>query len=176
MGLVVLTGASGAGKTTIARAFADSHPTLAEVHFFDEIDVPTIEEMTAQYGSADEWQRLKTIEWLHKLAARLRSRPNILFDGQTRSEFVREGQKSAKIDDVQIVLVDCDDATRIHRLTHDRHQPELATERMMNWARFLREAAGREGQLILDTSSFSVNEAVDRLRPLFGLGPARLEP
>jgi RNase adaptor protein for sRNA GlmZ degradation len=167
MGLVVLTGASGAGKTTIAEAFAGRYPSLAEVHYFDRIGVPSIEDMTAQYGSPEEWQRIKTIEWFHNLAVKLRGRPNILFDGQTRSEFVRQGQKEAGIDDVRIVLVDCDDATRIHRLTHDRHQPELANERMLNWGRFLRNEAEREGEMILDTSRLSVDEAVERLRRYF---------
>jgi adenylate kinase family enzyme len=167
MGLVVLTGASGSGKTTIAQAFAARYPTLAEVHFFDRITVPSLEDMTIQYGSPDEWQRVKTIEWLQKLALRLRSRPNILFDGQTRSEFVREGQKRSGIDDVQIVLIDCDDASRVHRLAHDRHQPELANDRMMNWARLLRDEAKREGETILDTSRLSVGQAVDSLRAYF---------
>jgi energy-coupling factor transporter ATP-binding protein EcfA2 len=59
MGLVVLTGASGSGKTTIAQAFAARYPTLAEVHFFDRITVPSLEDMTIQYGSPDEWQRVE---------------------------------------------------------------------------------------------------------------------
>ena len=167
MGVVVLTGASGAGKTTISEAFADLYPMLAEVHFFDRIPVPSLDEMTARFGSPDEWQRMKTTEWLQRLAERMRSQPNILFDGQTRCQFVREGQKKAKIDNLQIVLVDCDDSTRIHRLTHDRQQPELADERMMNWARFLREEALREGETILDTSRLSIDESVERLRRYF---------
>jgi RNase adaptor protein for sRNA GlmZ degradation len=167
MGLIVLTGASGAGKTTIAKAFARRHPTLAQVQFFDSIPVPSLDEMTAQYGSPDEWQRVKTIDWFYRLAVELRSNPNILFDGQTRSEFVRQGQKQAHIDDVRIVLVDCDDSTRRDRLTNDRHQPELANDRMMNWARFLRDEASREGETILDTSRLSVDEAVERLRGYF---------
>jgi RNase adaptor protein for sRNA GlmZ degradation len=167
MGIVVLTGASGAGKTTIAQAFSRHHPTLAQVHFFDRIGVPSMEEMIARHGSPDEWQRQKTIEWMHKLAAEMRSRPNILFDGQTRCEFVRQGQKEANIGDVRIVLIDCDDTTRTHRLTHDRRQPVLANERMMNWARFLRNEAEKEGEMILDTSRLSVEEAVARLRVYF---------
>jgi dephospho-CoA kinase len=168
MGLVVLTGASGAGKTTIAKAFAQAHPALAEVHFFDRIGVPSLEEMTAQFGSPEEWQRLKTIEWMKTLAARMLTHPNILFDGQARSEFIRQGQREAGIRDVRIVLVDCDDATRIHRLTHDRHQPELANDRMMNWARLLRQEAEREGEMILDTSCLTLSDAVDKLCSYFG--------
>jgi len=167
MGLVVLTGASGAGKTTIAEAFARRYPRLAKVQFFDSIPVPSLDEMSAQYGSPDEWQRVKTIEWFHRLAAELQSHPNVLFDGQTRSAFVRQGQQQANIENVRIVLIDCDDATRTRRLTHNRNQRELATERMMNWARFLRDEARREGETVLDTSLLLVDEAVDRLRRYF---------
>jgi dephospho-CoA kinase len=167
MRLVVLTGASGAGKTTIAQAFAQTYPAIAEVHYFDRIGVPSLDEMTVQFGSPEEWQRLKTIEWMRKLAVRMQAHQNILFDGQTRSAFIRQGQKEAEIDDVRIILVDCDDATRIHRLTHDRNQPELANERMMNWARLLRNDAEREGEMVLDTSRLSVSDAVDKLRGYF---------
>jgi hypothetical protein len=38
---------------------------------------------------------------------------------------------------------------------------------MMNWARFLRDEASREGETILETSHLSVGEAVERLRGYF---------
>ncbi|KSV66692.1 hypothetical protein N183_33095 [Sinorhizobium sp. Sb3] len=58
------------------------------------------------------------------------------------------------------ILVDCDDATRIRRLTVDRQQPELASANTIRWAEYLRrEALGRDCQ-VLDTSELSLNEAV----------------
>jgi predicted ATPase len=167
MGLTVLTGACGAGKTTIARAFVERHPDLAEVHFFDRIGVPSVAQMVADYGSPEEWQRLKTIEWFEMLAARLPSTRNILFEGQMRLSFIREAQRVAGIEKLCIVLVDCDEATRERRLIQDRSQPELFCEQMMNWARFLRNEAEREGAMILDTSHLSVDQAVDSVRACF---------
>ena len=41
MQLVVLTGASGSGKTTIAGAIKTGWPSLVEVLHFDQIGVPS---------------------------------------------------------------------------------------------------------------------------------------
>jgi ABC-type glutathione transport system ATPase component len=80
MTLVILTGASGSGKTTIARAFSNLYPTLAETCFFDSIGAPTPDEMISEFGSGEEWQRMKTVAWLSEINTRLASRA-ILFEG-----------------------------------------------------------------------------------------------
>ena len=66
--LVVLVGASGAGKTTIAKAIESHRPRVAQVFFFDHVGVPTPEEMIAGWGSGEAWQREKTLEWMTRLA------------------------------------------------------------------------------------------------------------
>jgi predicted ATPase len=55
--LVILTGASGAGKTTIANAIEGRRPKMADVNYFDRIGVPTPEAMIAGWGSGEAWQR-----------------------------------------------------------------------------------------------------------------------
>jgi hypothetical protein len=52
-----------------------------------------------------------------------------------------------------LILIDSDDRTRARRLSHDRQQPELVTDDMMNWARYLRREAQAHGDEILDTSA-----------------------
>jgi adenylate kinase family enzyme len=53
MQFVVLIGASGSGKTTIARAIAQRHADDVEVFYFDAIGVPSAKQMTAEYGSLE---------------------------------------------------------------------------------------------------------------------------
>lgn len=166
MPLVILTGASGSGKTTIAREFSRRHSNVAEVCFFDSIGVPTPDDMLAQFGSGEEWQRVKTMDWLGEIGARLSAGP-ILFEGQMRLSFIHEAAKAAKIANYTVILVDCDDLTRRDRLTMDRRQAELASEEMMNWARYLRREACDRGDKILDTSKITVREAVEVVRRNF---------
>ena len=167
MGLVILFGASGAGKTSIARAFSAAQPSVAEVCFFDSIGVPSSEEMAARYGSGEGWQEAMTAEWLARIAVRLKAGSNVLFEGQTRPSFVAGGALAAGIGEFKMVLVDCDDETRARRLGEQRGQPELATASMMNWARFLRDEAGRGGHLILNTSVMPIAAAVATVRTMF---------
>jgi len=50
MGLVILTGASGSGKTAIADAVASRYAGLVDVYHFDHLGVPPLEQMLVQYG------------------------------------------------------------------------------------------------------------------------------
>jgi adenylate kinase family enzyme len=85
MKLIILTGASGAGKTTIAKALAKANSQIGSFSF-DSIGVQSTEKMIADYRSGEEWQRQKTIEWLARLGQELKSGP-VLFEGQARISF-----------------------------------------------------------------------------------------
>jgi len=130
--------------------------------FFDRIGVPSIEEMIAKYGSSEEWQRAKTIEWMVKIAQVRKAGRKQLFEGQSRLSFLADGAAAAAAGGLTYrpILIDCDDETRSKRLTIHRGQPELANKEMMNWARYLRHSARIEGCDILDTSSISLDESV----------------
>jgi RNase adaptor protein for sRNA GlmZ degradation len=166
MSLVILTGASGSGKTTIATEFSKRHSTVAQTCFFDSIGVPTPDEMVSQFGSGEEWQRLKTMDWLLEINARLSASP-ILFEGQMRLGFIHEAAKSARISNYTAILVHCDDQTRRHRLSAGRRQAHLASDEMMNWAHYLWEESRWRGDKILDTSNITVSEAVEIVRQHF---------
>ncbi|MBX5205975.1 AAA family ATPase [Rhizobium sp. NZLR1] len=166
MPVPILIGASGSGKTTIARAIAERSLDNVDVLFFDALGVPSAEDMIREYGSGEAWQFAKTVEWMKRIAEITKSGRRVVFEGQTRLSFLAEGAVAAAWHDYVPILVDCDDTTRAARLTVDRGQPELANSDMMNWANYLRLEAQAHGCEILDTSVMSVEHAVSHVLSL----------
>jgi len=166
--LLVLTGASGAGKTTVARRVEAKNLPNVVVRCFDTIGVPSFEQMVREVGSLEAWQRAKTIEWIGTLSRAYAGDAAVLFDGQTRAAFVREGCQLHGVTNYQVVLFDCSDAARRERLA-GRGQPELASAEMMNWARYLRVESQQAGDAIIDTTELTVEQAeaavLEILRP-----------
>jgi dephospho-CoA kinase len=162
MRVVILTGASGSGKTAIAETIRIGHPDLADVLHFDSIGVPSPEARLA-WGPEGAWQRATTLSWMARIAAMSSQSRPVLFEGQMRLAFVRQGLLAAGIANARVILVDCDDATRTHRLMTTRHQPELATPTMMIWAAFLRREAQEAGCEVLDTSQLSLEHRVEQV-------------
>ena len=163
--LVILTGASGSGKTAIAREIEANHPEIT-VFRFDSIGVPSAEIM-ATYGRGYEpggaWQRAMTLQWLERIASVLNSGQRVLFEGQMRIAFVQEALDAHGITGARIICVECDDATRTARLVHDRLQPELANESMMGWSRYLHQETIAAGYEILDTTGLSLTESIQHV-------------
>jgi hypothetical protein len=162
MRLVILTGASGSGKTAIAEAFRTRRPDLADVLHFDSIGVPPPEERLA-WGPDGAWQRAMTLHWMDRISAMRGGDRPVLFEGQMRLGFVREGLLAAGLTEARVILVDCDDATRTRRLVTNRAQPELATPDMMIWAEFLRREAKESACEVLETSNLSLERCVERV-------------
>ena len=162
MRLLILTGASGSGKTAIAGAIRTGRPDLAEVLHFDSIGVPSAEVRQA-WGPDGAWQREMTLAWMARIAAMRAAHHQVLFEGQMRLAFVRAGLHAAGIADARVILVDCDDETRRHRLVTERRQPELANPEMMNWAAYLRREAKAAGCDVLNTSEVSLEHSVAQI-------------
>jgi len=173
MKLVIMTGASGSGKTALAEAIKELNPSISVLRF-DSIGVPSAEVM-ATFGPGHQpggaWQRAMTFKWIDRIAPIVASGKKVLFEGQMRIAFVREALDASGIENAHIVCVDCDDATRRRRLTYDRLQPELANENMMGWGRFLRHEALEAGYDILDTSDMSLTESVGAVLSIFEKPP-----
>jgi hypothetical protein len=169
MTLVIMTGASGSGKTAIATTIEEKYPSITVLRF-DAIGVPSAEVM-ASFGSGHQpggaWQRAMTFQWLERIALILAGSKNVLFEGQMRIAFIREALTASKIKNARVLCVECDDATRRRRLKNERLQPELANESMMGWSRYLHWEALDAGYEILDTTSLSLFDSVKYVLSIF---------
>jgi len=160
--LVVLTGASGTGKTTIALEVERAHPEY-DVFRFDSIGVPSAEVMATfgvGYQPGGAWQRAMTLQWFERIRKVVHNGHSVLFEGQMRIAFVQEGLSLYPIPNSHVILVECDDSTRDLRLIHDRGQPELANESMRGWSRYLHSEAVEAGIDVLDTGKNTLAESV----------------
>jgi hypothetical protein len=131
--LLCVTGASGAGKTTIVRALP-----LTTLHF-DCLGVPTEAEMVAGWGSGEGWQEAMTSFWVRTACDVHRTKPVVVLEGQFHPQFARSACEAAGIP-YAIVVLDVADDVRRRRLA-ERGQPDLASDQMMHWATYLRESA-----------------------------------
>jgi hypothetical protein len=166
--ILVVTGASGAGKTTAVRALeARALPGVA-CFYFDSIGVPSPEEMerTFGFGGGERWQAHATAEWLARLDADPSDATVAVLDGQTRPSFVLDATDRAPNSTLSVVLLDCSSEMRTDRLTGGRGQPELANERMDNWAVYLRGQADALGLPVIDTTDLSAETTADRLEAI----------
>ena len=162
MHVLVVTGASGAGKTTAVRAIEARALTGVRCFYFDSIGVPTPEEMRCDDCGGEEWQLRATRWWLNELD-KLDSAIRIaVLDGQTRPSYIIEAAKSVSRT-VETVLLDCAQSERERRLHEGRGQPELVTDEMNSWAAYLRGQADALGLPIVDTSRLAPPAVADRL-------------
>lgn len=154
-----LIGASGAGKSTILNASKNQLENQFDILHFDNIGVPSFDEMQEQFGSIEEWQRVKTIEWIEEIKKWYLNKRSVILDAQTRPSFIKEGCLKFGVD-FEIILFDCSDDERKKRLIH-RHHEELADQNMMNWAAFLRKECKSLRYKILDNTGMTVQKSVD---------------
>ena len=159
--ILVVTGASGAGKTTLVRALEVRGLPGVSCHYFDSVGVPSAEVMERDFGGGAAWQEATTRLWI----GRLSSSPDrvAVLDGQTRPSVVRAAFREAGIRRGAIVLIDCSAGERHLRLHGAREQPELATAHMDAWAGYLRGQADALDLPIIDTTSITPDAARDQL-------------
>ncbi len=118
--------------------------------------------MEATYGGPEEWQKVKTIEWVQVIKKNFLPYTHVLFDGQTRPSFIEKACHKNVIKEFEVILFDCSDEERKRRLVA-RGQADLADENMMNWARYLRKECQDRGYLIIDNTRMQIEEMVSQL-------------
>jgi RNase adaptor protein for sRNA GlmZ degradation len=162
--VLVVIGASGAGKTAAVEALNSRRLVGVRSYFFDSIGVPTNAEMERKWGSGEGWQEAMTKQWLERLATNADNCEIAVLEGQTRPSFIKSHLARTGIHHAGIVLLDCAPAVRSARLRDLRRQPELANERMDAWAAYLRGQADALGLHVVDTSELSIEETADALQ------------
>ena len=163
-----LIGASGSGKTTVTKEIEEKSIEGLKIAYFDSIGIPSLEEMNENYNGPEEFQRIKTIEWVKIIKESFLDNFNVILDGQTRPEFIKEACLKQHIKCYKIILFDCSDSERVRRLIKRGH-PELASENMMNWANYLRKQCLAEDLEIIDTTDLTVEKTYCQLANILSL-------
>ena len=163
--ILVVTGASGVGKTSSVSALEARAHSGTACFYFDSIGVPTLEVIERDFGTGERWQADATNRWITRLVANGDAATVNVLDGQTRPSFVRAALATAPHSRSQIVLLDCDSEVRRARLISRGHG-DLATPQMDTWAAYLRGQADALGLPVIDTSRLSTAEVADALQEL----------
>ena len=158
--IVVITGASGAGKTASVRALAARNLPGVSCYYFDADGVPSPEEMEK---FPENWQAMKTREWLTRLASDPDGAEVYILDGQVRPSFVYEAAEQTLAKAPHIILLDCTPSVRHTRLRELRQQPELVTTQMDCWAAYLRGQADALKLPVIDTTNVEISDVADSL-------------
>ncbi|MEP6848486.1 MAG: hypothetical protein ABI999_06495 [Acidobacteriota bacterium] len=157
--IIVLTGASGAGKTSL-------------IVKLNELAIPGVEGINCDRvtvvipENAEPGDRQAAIlsYWIEKLR---KERVELaVLDTQIRPHLAQEVLDDASVAHSRIVLVDCDPAIRNERLRAERQQPELANAQMDCWAAYLRGQADALGLSIIHTGVASLEESLKTLEAI----------
>jgi hypothetical protein len=150
--VLVVTGASGAGKTTLVRALEAQERPGVGCFYFDTIGVPTPEVIAREYGGGEAWQAWALDQWVARLARNERRLALAMLDAQVRPSAARAALARHGVALGRVLLVDCGYAERNARLRGPRGRPELATADMDCFAAYMRGQADALDLPILDTT------------------------
>jgi len=162
-----ITGSSGSGKTSLLKGVVETiYPKLA-AHHFDDLGVPSLEEMNRMPGGAAAWQAYNTGQWIKKVA-QLEGPGLVVLDGQVRPTVLLQAADQAGFSALHITLIDCSHEERRRRLIEQRGQPELDKLDMYAWAAYLRGQADALKLEIIDTTALGLGEAIEQLANSIG--------
>ena len=156
--ILVLTGASGAGKTTLIEKLNErAIPGVTGINCDRvQLDLPD--------GTSDRQAEVLRY-WITTLAGD----PNVelaVLDTQIRLHTAQRVLEETGVKHSQVVLVNCDHPVRNERLLNQRKQPELANPRMDCWAAYLRGQADALGLAMIHTDEATSDESFSELETL----------
>lgn len=160
--LLVVVGASGAGKTTLVGQLAALGLPGVGCYHFDTIGIPPAGDSRFANGAA--FQTWALDQWFARLARNEDGVGVAVLDASVRPSAVRAAFERHGVAHGEVLLVDCDYPERNARLRGPRGQPELATAQMDCWAAYLRGQADALGLPVLDTTAESPDESLPALR------------
>lgn len=128
-------------------------------YYFDDVDVPSAEEMERRFRGGAQWQAGATGEWITRLARNADGVAVAVLDAQVRPRFVLDALERSPIRHTRRV----DDAGRNARLRGPRGQPELANAEMDRWAAYLRGQADALALPVIDTTDLAIADVVAAL-------------
>lgn len=160
--LLVVVGASGAGKTTLVGQLAALRLPGVGCYHFDAIGIPAADD--PRFSSGEAFQAWALDQWIARLARNEDGLRLAVLDASVRPSAVRVAFARHDVARGEVVLVDCDYTERNARLRGPRGQPELATTQMDCWAAYLRGQADALGLPVLDTTGKSPEESLRELR------------
>lgn len=161
LAILVLTGASGAGKTTLALKLNELAIPGVKGFNCDRVKI----ESDGMAASTDRQADILRY-WISHLSQPETGIELAVLDTQIRPHRALEVLSQAAISYAQIVLVDCEPGKRNERLRMDRRQPELASPQMDCWAAYLRGQADALRLSIIDTSDDSIDKSLVELESL----------
>ncbi|HKQ72388.1 MAG TPA: AAA family ATPase [Blastocatellia bacterium] len=159
--ILVLTGASGAGKTTLTLKLNE----LA-IPGIEGINCDRVKIEVPETADPSDLQVSILRYWISQLSEEKTKIELAVLDTQIRPHRAQEALNQAGIIYAQIVLVDCDPIKRNERLRLERSQPELANPQMDCWAAYLRGQADALNLSIIDTSKDSIEISLKTLAAL----------
>ena len=162
--IVLITGASGTGKTSLTKALKEQDPHQLSVHYFDDIGIPDTQEMINTYGSIEKWQEETTKIWIRKLSEL--NEEIIILEGSFNPSFAISELKTLGTQDYLLICCHTEQKVREKRLLELRQQPELITQDMENYAQFLRLKTLELKGIILNTTDKSLSQLVKKIKTL----------
>lgn len=158
---LVLTGASGAGKTTLIHKL-----NVVAIHGVEGINCDRVKLDAPKDTEPTDAQVEILRYWISHLSANEKTVELAVLDTQIRPHRALEVLNRSGVVHAEIVLVDCDPAKRNERLRRERSQPELANSQMDCWAAYLRGQADALNLSIIDTSDDSIDRSFMQLEVL----------